>query len=660
MPLVGCSSLVPFLVSPPRSVSACLPCMPFVSHRLIGSPSVRLIRSPTGSLLASSARLSRRLIGSHLASYRLAPPSHPTSGAGRNHNRRRASRRVNGGGCLLSSDGGGRSSATDGNGRRAVIVGEWRTAADHGCLLVLGAMGGAARSSLLPISSAHQIGYGSPGSSNRLGSRVIPSTGRWLSFPFRPTPSRLLFSVCLPGLVPPSPAGGCAGCGMACGGGRAGCLRAFSSPVPLSRCRSFARCYTPRVARAVVPTRGVVGHFMGYFCRLLVGVGVFKYMPLNRILWLLMGICGDVVCCPFSALPVASFSPLCPAFRPFPVAVSWRRCGRFPAVSWGKRRVCVLSYSWPFSASRVMWRMASGDGLPYRADGVGGLSCLPLPVRASPAPWGGGLYAACGVLFSFAVRGSGVSSRFSLSRCSSSCHLIISVVIAFRSACFVAPPRYHLPRAPCVLSSPISAPCASFSSSLPLLCLFLLPPCSRVVSYRFSPRSFDEPGGAFFACLPRSLRLLSRRPVFLTRFARAPCLLALRVIVLRRPRFRSSSPSPLLVSRRVPVCRLSPFFDKRGRGGCRVVLACLSRRFALVLGCGSPVVRACGLSSAADGVRLGRWRGSLLALGWRRAMWCRLWLCSVCGWRVCIYEFGACSCIMIVVERKRLRRDFRR
>lgn len=176
------------------------------------------------------------------------------------------------------------------------------------------------------------------------------------------------------------------------------------------------------------------------------------------------------------------------------------------------------------------------------------------------------------------------------------------------SVCLLrCPPRYHLPRAPCVLSSPISAPCASFSSSLPLLCLFLPPPCSRVVSYRFSPRSFDEPGGAFFACLPRSLRLLSRRPVFLTRFARAPCLLALRVIVLRRPRFRSSSPSPLLVSRRVPVCRLSPFFDKRGRGGCRVVLACLSRRFALVLGCGSPVVRVCGLSSSADGGRRGRW-----------------------------------------------------
>lgn len=37
------------------------------------------------------------------------------------------------------------------------------------------------------------------------------------------------------------------------------------------------------------------------------------------------------------------------------------------------------------------------------------------------------------------MRGSGVSSRFSLSRGPSSCHFIISVVIASRSACFVTP-----------------------------------------------------------------------------------------------------------------------------------------------------------------------------------------------------------------------------
>ena len=57
---------------------------------------------------------------------------------------------------------------------------------------------------------------------------------------------------------------------------------------------------------------------MGYFVRLLVGVGVFQYMPLNDILWLLMGIFGDVVRCLFSALLVVSSSPLCPCFPPSP------------------------------------------------------------------------------------------------------------------------------------------------------------------------------------------------------------------------------------------------------------------------------------------------------------------------------------------------------
>ena len=53
-------------------------------------------------------------------------------------------------------------------------------------------------------------------------------------FPFRPTPSRLLFSVCLLGLVPPSPAGGCVGCGMVCGGGRDGGLLASYRVVSLT------------------------------------------------------------------------------------------------------------------------------------------------------------------------------------------------------------------------------------------------------------------------------------------------------------------------------------------------------------------------------------------------------------------------------------------
>lgn len=131
---------------------------------------------------------------------------------------------------------------------------------------------------------------------------------------------------------------------MGCGGWRLTGLLAFSCPVPLSRCRSFARCYTICVNRAARSCLGCCVAFYGLFyplsCR---GVGVFKYMPLNRILWLLTGIFGDGVRCLFSALPVASFSPICPALRPLSAAVSWRWCGHVYAASLGKRRVCVLS-----------------------------------------------------------------------------------------------------------------------------------------------------------------------------------------------------------------------------------------------------------------------------------------------------------------------------
>lgn len=356
----GVSFLASSLVSPfGPSLLACLVCpsdlIVLSVYHLTRSSPARLIRSPRVPLLASSVRLSHRLIGSPLTSYRLAPriidkrggEKMRSSSAG-GHRRRMA----DGGrcrGCLLASDGVGRSSAVDGGGRVACLswgvlpLDVWRcrrrrTVWAWAWLLACPGGGGDGWDGSV-ISSSHLIGSSnrlrfSPGSSHRLGSWIIPSTGSWLLFHFSLTPSRLLFSACLPWLVPPSPAGGCAGCGMACGGGRAGCLHAFSSPVPLSRCRSFAHCYTPRVARAVVPARGVVGHFMGYFCRLLVGVGVFKYMPLNRILWLLTGIFGDSVRCHFSALPVASSSLICSVSCHLSAAASWRWCGCFPAVSW--------------------------------------------------------------------------------------------------------------------------------------------------------------------------------------------------------------------------------------------------------------------------------------------------------------------------------------
>lgn len=66
-------------------------------------------------------------------------------------------------------------------------------------------------------------------------------------------------------------AGGCGGCGMVCGGGRAGCLRAFSSPVSLSRCRSFTCCYMLPCRRFALfyPGRcvAIYGLFLPLSCR---------------------------------------------------------------------------------------------------------------------------------------------------------------------------------------------------------------------------------------------------------------------------------------------------------------------------------------------------------------------------------------------------------
>ena len=263
--------------------------MPFVSHRLIGSPSVRLIRSPTGS-----AACFIRLFFS--SAHRLAPclvspgsPYHRQAGRG--------------GDAILI----GVVAAADGVERRRVL------------LACLGAMGGAARSSLFPISSAHPIDY---------GSRVLPSSyhpidgeGAFFSFPPDSLPSALLGL--LAGACSPVPGRGMWGLRHGLRRRAAGCLLAFLVPrsalsLPLVR----LLLYAPRVACVVVPTWGVVGRLTCYSGRLPVGVGIFQYMPLNGILWLLMGIFGDVVRCLFSPLPVASFSPLCPAACSFSAAVS--------------------------------------------------------------------------------------------------------------------------------------------------------------------------------------------------------------------------------------------------------------------------------------------------------------------------------------------------
>lgn len=442
---------------------------------------------------------------------------------------------------------------------------------------------------------------------------------------------------------------------MACGGGRAGCLLAFSSLVPLSRSRSFACCYTPRVACVAVPIRGVVGRFTGYSDCLPVGVGVFQYMPLNGILWLLMGIFGDVVRCPFSALPVASFSPLCPAARPFSAAVSWRRCGCFPAVSWEKWRVCVLSCSGSFSASRVMWRMASGDGLPYRADGVGGSSCLPLSVRASPAPWGGGLCEVCELRSRLRGGGRGLSSRFSLSRGSrgsSLCHLIISVVIASRSACFVAPVVISLVPHACrhlaisvvvalsLLVSPFLLchhrpvpPCVPFSPSLPPTALLSVFSCCFLSL--FSP--FLRRAGRGVLCLLASfvaaLVPSSRFPHSLRSSSLVPVLACPTVDLSRRPRFRPRHCRRLCSYLVAVLISFVPPRSSTSVGGADVgslLFACL-----IVIGCGPPC-RASGGSVSADGGRRRAAAWLFACFGWRRAMLCRRLV--VFGlWLACLY-----------------------
>ena len=484
------------------------------SPRFSPRPAARPACLPRIPLRPSSAHpfptgLAACLIGSSVRPLpRIAPlPAWTTSrsGAGRKCDPHR--REVIGGGwrtaggvvvACLSWDGVGRRamSSEANSGRRAVVVASPSGRAWVGRVLLacLGAAMWAGR--FCRFFSFHRLIQSAtvPGSSNH------PIDGEGLSFPFRPTPSRLLFSACLPGACSPVPGRGM--CGLryglrwrACV--RAACLRS-SSPVSLSRSRSFACCYMSSGRRfALFSIRGVVWRFTGYSCRYPVGVGVFQYMPLNGILWLLTGIFGDVVRCSFSSLPVASSSPLC------------------------------------------------------------------------------------------------------LLRC----------------------PRCHLPRAPCVSLSPISAPCASFSSSLPFLCLF---PPRVLVWFLIASLPVPSTSRAGRSCL------LASFVAALVPSSRVPHLV---FPVLACPTADRSRPppsravvalaialasSPLLVSHRFRVFSPRSSTSGGGRGGCRLVICLLA---SFVLGCGPPVVRC------VRAVIVGEWRRAagccLLALGWRLAVWCR-------------------------------------
>lgn len=226
-----------------------------LSHSLVPA---RLIRSPRVPLLASSCSLLLIVSSSRPCLVSLGYPSHRQAGRGE------------------TTIDGGRSA---GEWRRLLAsgCGGWRTASaviggGGGCglcgrrwlLACLVAMGGAARSSSL----SHLIGSSnrlrSPGSSNRFGSRVIPSTGRgFFSFSPDPLPPTLL---CLLA-VACSPVPGRGMCGLRYGLRRRACgllacvlISRSALSLPLVRSLLYASC---RSCRCACPGR--CGAFYGLF-----------------------------------------------------------------------------------------------------------------------------------------------------------------------------------------------------------------------------------------------------------------------------------------------------------------------------------------------------------------------------------------------------------
>lgn len=313
-------------------------------------------------------------------------------------------RRADGGVCLLASDG---------NGRRAVIDGGWLRAAGVGVASCLPRVDGRS-GSIVPRSFLDRSSFPLIVSSNRRGPGsfhhlIVPSTGMDFLFLFaRPPPACSSRLACL-GLFPrPRPGDAWAAAWLAAAGGTAACLRSRVPCRSLAAARSLvAICLVSLVP--LVPSWGVVGRFMGFSDRYLVGVGVSQNMPLNRILWLLAGIFGYVVRCPFSALPVASFSPICPARRPLPAAVSRR---------WLRACLCCELEKTARVRSFVFWIVFrfschvmddAGGGLPCRGDGVGGVVVLAFIGSRIPCPLGRGNMCGLRVSVPPAVRGLGCS-----------------------------------------------------------------------------------------------------------------------------------------------------------------------------------------------------------------------------------------------------------
>ena len=270
------------------------------------------MRSSSAHPLASPSAACFLLVGSSARPRLVSPgsPPHSTSETGRHEIGGRMAGVVMAACLPRMATGRGRSSTADGCGRRVLA---WLFAC-------LGAMDGAARSFLDRFSFPIIV------SSNRFGPvsfhhliasshRLISSTGRNLLFlSARPPPACSSRSACL-GLFPRPRPGDVRAAAWLAAGGRPVCLRFHLSCRSLADARSLVAIRSVSIV-PLVPSWGVVGRFMGYSTRYLVGVGIFKYMPLNRILWLLTGIFGDGVRCLFSALPVATVSPVCPALRP--------------------------------------------------------------------------------------------------------------------------------------------------------------------------------------------------------------------------------------------------------------------------------------------------------------------------------------------------------
>lgn len=194
---------------------------------------------------------------------------------------------------------------------------------------------------------------------------------------------------------------------------------------------------------------------------------------------------------------------------------------------------------------------------------------------AHPLPLGAGEYVRPAVIGSACGEGVGVSSRFSLSRCSSSCHLVAPAVIA--SLCLLRRPVLVVPcshrsRLPCPMCF---VPCPVALSSCPLV---VIPVFSCGFLSSFSP--FLRLAGlgvlcllaSFVAALVPSLRLSSRSPCVCLPSGIVPL-----GVSLSSSHASCSVPPVSLVSYRPILFVLSsPFFYKRWRGACRLVICLLS------------------------------------------------------------------------------------